>query len=357
MPKFWRGRSRGVTMILSLASVLACTDAASAQQTVRDFYAGPGKLMRIIVRTTVGGDYDLLSRVLAQHMGRYIPGNPTIIVVNMPGGGGIAAANYMGQAAPRDGTVLSIVGQGLAVDQALGASPQFTSDLRDFNWISNIVFSNPILVVWHTSPTKTLEDAKHRVTTLGTTGAGSVSVQFPTFYNNVLGTKFKLVSGYPGGQEINLAMERGEVEGRGSNTYAGYMAANPNYIPDKLIDPLIQIGLEKEPGLPDTPLLLDLPVQPEYRPLVEFMSKGATVGRPLATTPGVPPDRLAALRKAFDETMTDREFMADAKRQLLDIRPMPGETLDRLIRDLIGAPQDVKDRVKVFIEPGPTELQ
>jgi hypothetical protein len=152
-------------------------------------------------------------------------------------------------------------------------------------------------------------------------------------------------------------MERGEVEGRGSNTYASYMASNPDYIPNKLVNVLIQIGMEKEPGLPDTPLLLDLPVSPEHKPLVEFMSRGATVGRPLATTPATPPERVAALRAAFEATVKDPEFIADAERQRLDIRPMPGETLDKLIRDLIGAPQDVKDRVKLLIEPGPNEAR
>ena len=351
---FGCGRLRMAVALV--AGLIACRpDATLAQQSVKDFYSG--KQLKIVVRTTVGGDYDLLSRTLSRHMGRHIPGNPGMVVLNMPGGGGITAANYLGQVAPRDGTVLSIVGQGLAVDQALGSSPQFTSDLREFNWISNIVFSNPIIVVWSTSPTKTLEDAKKRPTTVGTTGAGSVSVQFPTFYNNVLGTKFKLVSGYPGGNEINIAMERGEVEGRGSNTYASYMASNPDYIPNKLVNVLIQIGMEKEPGLPDTPLLLDLPVSPEHKPLVEFMSRGATVGRPLATTPATPPERVAALRAAFEATVKDPEFIADAERQRLDIRPMPGETLDKLIRDLIGAPEDVKDRVKLLIEPGPNEAR
>ena len=344
-----------MAMALTLGVIALLPESSWAQQSVKDFYAG--KQLKIVVRTTVGGDYDLLSRTLSRHMGRHIPGNPGMVVLNMPGGGGITAANYLGQVAPRDGTVLSIVGQGLAVDQALGSSPQFTSDLREFNWIANIVFSNPIIVVWNTSPTKTLDDARRRATTVGTTGAGSVSVQFPTFYNNVLGTKFKLVSGYPGGNEINIAMERGEVEGRGSNTYASYMASNPDYIPNKLVNVLIQIGMEKEPGLPDAPLLLDLPVAPEHKPLVEFMSRGATVGRPLATTPATPPERLAALRAAFDATVKDPEFIADAERQRLDIRPMPGDTLDKLIRELISAPQDVKDRVKLLIEPGPNEAR
>ena len=356
MAEFER-RAFHFTVFSLLALSLAMSGEALAQSAVSDFYSGPGKIMKFVVRTTVGGDYDLLSRVLARHMGKHIPGNPSIVVNNMPAGGGIVAANYVGQMAPRDGTVLSIIGQGLVVDQALGNSPQFTSDLRKFNWISNIVFSNPILAVWHTSKTKNLEDAKSRRTSLGTTGAGSVTVQFPTFYNNVLGTKFKLVSGYPGGQEVNLAMERGEVEGRGSNTYAGYMASNPDYITSELIIPLIQIGLQKEPGLPNVPLLLDEKVRPEHRALVEFMSKGATVGRPLATTPEVPQDRLMALRKAFDETVVDSDFIEDVKKQRLDIRPMPGEVLEALVREIIGAPTEIIDRVRILVEPGPVELE
>jgi tripartite-type tricarboxylate transporter receptor subunit TctC len=187
---------------------------------VSDFYKG--KQIRFVVRTTVGGDYDQYSRLLARFMGKHIPGNPSTIVINMPGGGGITAANYMAQIAPRDGTVMGIVSQGLATDQALGVSPQLKADLREFNWIANVVYSNQLLVVWKTSPTKTLEDAKKRETTIGTTGAGSASVQYPAFYNNVLGTKFKIVFGYPGGQHIDLAMERGEVEGRGTRSRPGF---------------------------------------------------------------------------------------------------------------------------------------
>ena len=255
-------------------------DAGARPMPVADFYKG--KQIRFIVRTTVGGDYDQYTRLIARFMGKYIPGNPAIIVVNMPGGGGITAANYMAQVAPRDGTVIGIVSQGLAVDQALGASPQLKADLKEFNWIANVVYSNQLLVVWHTSPTKTIEDAKKRVTTIGTTGAGSSSVQYPAFYNNVLGTKFKIVFGYPGGQHIDLAMERGEVEGRGTNPYSGWMASKPTWIPEKKIIPLMQAGIEKEPALPDVPLIIDQPVRAEDKPLLQFMANSSTVGRPLA---------------------------------------------------------------------------
>src|ERR1043166_3422363 len=168
---------------------------------VADFYKG--KQIRFVIRTTPGGDYDQYTRLIARFIGKYIPGNPSIIPVNMPGGGGITAANYMAQVAPHDGTVIGIVSQGLAADQALGMSPQLKADLREFNWIANVVFSNQLLVVWHTSPTKTIEDAKTRVTTIGTTGAGSASVQYPGFYNNVTGRSSKSYSAIRAGNRSN----------------------------------------------------------------------------------------------------------------------------------------------------------
>jgi tripartite-type tricarboxylate transporter receptor subunit TctC len=257
----------------------------------------------------------------------------------------------MAQIAPRDGTVVGIVSQGLAADQALGMSSGLKADLRDFNWIANVVFSNQLLVVWHTSPTKTLADAKRRETLIGTTGAGSASVQYPAFYNNVLGTKFKIVFGYTGGQEIDLAMQRGEVEGRGTNPYSGWMASEPTWIPQKLILPLIQSGLEKEPELPDVPLIIDQPVKLQDKPLLEFMARAATVGRPLATTPRVPADRVAALRAAFAATIKDPEFITAAAKEHMEMRPMSGERLVEIIAGLLGTPQDVRERVKAALQP------
>src|SRR3954467_4028224 len=318
----------------ALSGILILGCAPAVADPVADFYKG--KQIRIIVRTTPATDYDEYSRLIARFMGKHIPGNPSMIVVNMPGGGGITAANYFTQIAPHDGTVMGIVSQGLAADQALGLSPQLKADLREFNWIANVIFSNQLLAVWHTSPTKTLEDAKKRVTTIGTTGAGSASVQYPAFYNNVLGTKFKIVFGYPGGQHIDLAMERGEVEGRGTNPYSGWMASKPTWIPQKLIIPLIQAGVEKEPALPDVPLITELSDKPADKPLLEFMGRASTVGRPLATTPGVPAERVAALRNAFAATLKDPEFIAAAAREKLDVRPQTGETLQDVIGGLIA---------------------
>ncbi len=331
------------------ALALAASACSVAADPVADFYKG--KQLRMVVRTTPGGDYHQYSSLLARFLPKHIPGNPQIIINHMPGGGGIIAANFMANLAPRDGTVIGIVSQGLILDQALGMSPQLKADLRQFNWIANVVDSNQLLVVWNTSQTRSIEDAKKRDTLIGTTGAGSASVQYPAFMNNVLGTRFKLVSGYVSGTEIDLAMERGEVEGRGTNPYSGYMASRPTWIPTGKIIPLMQSGIKKEPGLPGVPLIVDQVVAPENKPLLAMLGRASSFGRPLATTPGVPAERVAALRKAFEGTIADPEFQATAAKENLEIRTMTGNQLTELVAGILDAPHDVRDRMKVALEP------
>ena len=207
-------------------------------------------------------------------------------------------------------------------------------------------------MVWHTSPTKTIDDAKSRVTTIGTTGAGSSSVQYPAFYNNVLGTKFKIVFGYPGGQHIDLAMERGEVEGRGTNPYSGWMASKPTWIPEKKIIPLIQAGIEKEPALPDVPLIIDQPVRAEDKPLLQFMANSSTVGRPLAHHAGRSGrSRGGAAQGVRRPPSAIPEFIAAAKKENMEIRPQTAEVLTQVVMGILNAPPDVRDRMKVALQP------
>jgi tripartite-type tricarboxylate transporter receptor subunit TctC len=326
--------------------------AASAAQadSVEDFYRG--KTIQFVIRSKAGaGGYDSYARLLGRHIGRHIPGHPNVVPVNMPGGGGIVSANYVNKIAPKDGTILTIVSQGLPTDQALGLNKSLTVDLRAFNWIGNMSDSNQITAVWHTSKTKSLQDAMQRETTIGTTGAGSVSQQLPAIYNNILGTKMKIVAGYPDGHDVDLAMEREEVEGRGTNPWASYVAVSPHYVKDKLIIPLIQVGLKKDPDLPDVPLLRDLAKTPEDQSVLDFMSRAVAVGRPIATTPGVPQERVEALRRAFDATLKDPEFIREAEKERADISAMSGEQLADLIQSLIETPDDIKARVKRAIQP------
>jgi tripartite-type tricarboxylate transporter receptor subunit TctC len=284
-------------------------------------------------------------------MVRYIPGNPTILPVNMSGGGGIKAAMYVADVAPKDGTILTIVSQGLAADQGLGLNPSFQADLREFNWVGNLSSAGQVVVAWHTAPVKTLAQAMRREMVLGTTGAGSVAVQLAAVLNNVVGTKFKLVVGYPDGNDVDLAMERGEVEGRSSSPWPSFIAATPQYVRDRLIIPLVQAGLQKERDLPDVPLLRELATTADQQQIFDFMTRAGAIGRPVATTPGVAADRLAALRKAFDETLRDPDFVADAARERLEIRAMSGTELAALIKSVIETPAATREKVKLAIQP------
>lgn len=318
-------------------------------QTPEQFYAG--KQVRFIIRSQPGGGYDQYARLLGRHIGKHIPGKPSIVPINMPGGGGIIAANHVALVAPKDGSILTIVSQGMPVDQALGLNKTLKADARSFGWVGNISNSNQLLVTWHTSKTKTLADARQRETMIGSTGAGSISTQLPALYNHVLGTKFKIIYGYPDGGDVNIAMERGELEGRSTNTWASYKAVTPHYISNKFISPIVQIGMRKEAGLEHVPLLREQDMSADDRAVVEFMSKAVTVGRPIATTPGVPPDRLAALRRAFDATLRDPEFKSDAEKARAEIDPMTGEELEAVINDIVGTPPAVVERVKAALEP------
>ncbi len=331
-----------------LAAVTFLTSPAFADP-VEDFYKG--KQIKFIIRSGVGGGYDLYARVLGAHIGKHIPGNPQVIPINMPGGGGIKAANYVAVVAPKDGTILTMVSQGLAVDQALGINNGLEADLRSFNWVGNMSSHNQVTVVWYTSKTKTFQDALNRETVIGCTGAGSISTQIPAIFNNVLGAKMKLVVGYPDGTDVNLAMERGEVEGRATNPWVSYKATTPHLVNEKKIIPIIQVGLAKEPDLPDVPLLRDLAKTPEEKQILDFISGSVAIGRPVATTPGVPADRVAALRKAFDATLADPEFIADAEKQRMEIRAMTGQQLADVIKGIIEAPADIHAKVKLAIEP------
>lgn len=345
------------SLVLSSVACFAWTlsPQSAAADDVADFYKA--KPMQMIIRSTTGNEYDLLARTLARHITAHIPGKPADMVpINMPGAGGIKAAEYMATVAPKDGTMLTIVSQGLPMYQALALGKPMKADMKAMGWIGNMSTSNQTLVLWHTSPVKTLDDAKRRITPVGSSGAGSISVQLPAVYNNVLGTRFKIIFGYPGGAEMNVAMEREEIEGRGTNSWSAWTATHSDWIRDRKIVPIIQVGLKKDAQLPDVPLLMDLARNAREQAILGYVTRAVAVGRPIATTPGVPPERLAALRAAFDATVVDPAFMADAKRQGLDVETMTGAELQDIVAALVDAPDDVKAMVKEAIKPASIEL-
>lgn len=332
------------TLSLMLACLCALPRPASADDAIATFYKD--KQFRVIIRSSPGGSYDLYSRLIGRNIVRHIPGNPTFVPINMPGGGGLNATNHMAQIAPRDGTHVLIPSLGVAMYQALDFfGDKLKGDMGKFQWIGNVTTSNPVLVTWHASKVKTLDDAKHHVAHLGTSGAGSISAQLPAVYNNLLGTRFKVIFGYDG--DDSIAMERLEIDGRASNTWASYKATQGDWVRNKRLNYILQLGLQKEKELPDVPLLRDLAQNDEQRQIFDFFSKMAALTRPMATTPDTPPERVAALRKAFSDTMVDKVFLAEAAKQSAEVGPvMDGETVQRLTQEILDTPKPLLAKVK-----------
>lgn len=322
-----------------LASGLALGPASA--QSVEEFYKG--RKIDVVIGFTVGGGYDAYARLLARHMGEHIPGKPAIIPRNMTGAGSRIAAAFVHGVAPKDGTAMGIADQSIPLEQALGdAGVKF--DSREFNWIGNPNADNNVLSTWHTSPVKTLEDAKKIEVTMGATGYNTSS-QYPTVLNATAGTKFKVILGYPGGNEINLAMERGEVGGRGSNAWASFKSTRPDWIKENKINILVQIGLRKAPDLPNVPLLMETATNDVDRAALRLLSAPTTIGRPFFAPPNVPADRVKALRAAFDAMIKDKAFLDEAQKLNLDIDPVSGEELQKIVAEIIDAPAPVKKRL------------
>jgi len=331
----------------ALAVLLGATQVPA--DPVAEFYTG--KQIRIYIRAAAGGNYDIYSRVLGRHITRHIPGNPSVLPINMPGGGGIVALNYVANVAPRDGTTLTMITQSFPMDQALGLQRNLQVDLRTLGWIGNMSDSNMYFFTAKESPTRTLADARVRETVVAATGLGSIMTQLAAVYNNTLGTRFKVIYGYPSGPAMSLAMERGEVEGRSTSnpqalaspgTSAAEIMARYNF--------LIQTGVRKFPGYESIPLLLELASTDDQRRIYDFVSKAVAISRPIVTTAGVPPERLAALRRAFDATLADPAFLKDAAQQGLEIGAMSGAALETIVADMLGAPPAVIDRVRQAVQ-------
>jgi tripartite-type tricarboxylate transporter receptor subunit TctC len=341
-------RFRLVPALAGMATAaLIGAGAPVSAQSVEEFYKG--KTISMVIGYSPGGGYDTYARLVARFMGDHIPGKPTIVPRNMPGASSRVAAAFVYNVAPKDGTVLATGDQSLSVAQAMGEKLQF--DTTKFIYIGNPSAENNTTVTWHTSPVKTIDDAKKTELPVGATG-GSTSSQYPRAMNALLGTKFKVILGYPGGNDINLAMERGEVAGRGSNSWASWKATRPEWLKDKKINILVQIGLNKAPDLPDVPLLMDLAANPEDKAVLRLLSAPSAIGRPIFTTPGVPEDRVKALRAAFEATIKDPAFIEEAKKTQMEIDPVSGEELQRIVADIVATPERVAKRLGDIIAEG-----
>jgi tripartite-type tricarboxylate transporter receptor subunit TctC len=332
--------------LLAVASV-GFAAAPALADPVADFYTG--KTISLYIGFTQGGGYDTYARTVARFLGKHIPGNPTIVPRQMPGAGSLAATNYLYNVAPKDGTALGTADQALPVNEFVDdPAVRFHSD--QFNWIGNANADVNIMLTWDASGIKTIDDAKAREVTMGATApAPNTSALYPRLTNTMLHTKIKIATGYPGGADIDLAMERGELDGRGSNAWATLKATRPEWVRDQKVNILMQIGLARAKDLADVPLLTELVKAGDDAALVKLLSATTAIGRPIFSTPNVPADRIAALRRAFDATMTDPDFVAAAQKAGLDLNPTTGEEVQAIVADMLATPKSVSERLKAII--------
>jgi tripartite-type tricarboxylate transporter receptor subunit TctC len=334
---------------VAVAAALLCHPAAAtAQPAAQTFFAG--KQINLICGAAVGGGYDALARLLARHLGRLIAGNPTIIVQNMPAAGSLAATNLIANTAPKDGLTIALIQRGMLLTRLINpAAVRF--DLAKLNWIGNLSSEVGLAFAWHTSKHKTAQDLFEKELIVG--GHTGVDPELtPRLYNAVLGTKFKIVTGYNGTADIGLAIERGEVEGIGDWSWSSLKKQKPDWIRDRKITPLLQSALQNDPELPDVPNALAFAKTDSDRKVIELFLTQKKVARPLIAPPGVPAERLAALRNAVAALANDAEFLADAERSGLEAEPITAAAVDQVVALIASTPADVADRyAKAFAAP------
>jgi tripartite-type tricarboxylate transporter receptor subunit TctC len=329
--------------VLVGASLLFASLAARAAEPDASF---KGQTVHLYIGFAPGGTYDYFGRLVARHIGGHLPGNPTVIAEQMPGAGSFTAANFLYARAPKDGTALGIVSQTMAIEEALG-TPGVQYKAARFNWIGRATSVNEVSFTFHTSKTKTIRDAISRETTMASTGAGSPSETYLKLLNAVAGTRFKLVGPYPASNDSILAMERGEVDGA-FTSYATLKVAHRDWLRDAAINILVQYG-ERAADLPEVPYAVDLATTDEGRQLMAFYVSSEQIGRAFLAPPDTPADRVAALRKAYDETMQDPQLLAEIEQSHVEFSPLGGEKLQRLVAATADVPAATVARVREII--------
>jgi len=331
--------ARGAALALVAVSPLSIAPFSVAQaQDAAAFYKGRNVNMEI--GYSVGGGYDVYARTIARFIGRHIPGAPTVVVKNMEGAGSLRLANWLYNAAPKDGTEMGTIGRGVAFDPLLGnKSAQF--DASKFTWVGSANNEVSVCVAWQNNGISKFEDLYGKQMTVGGTGGGSDTDVFPQILNAVLGTKMKLISGYPGGNDVGLAMERGEVQGRCGWSWSSVQATHKDWLEQKKIVVLVQLALSKHPDLPDVPLVTDLAKTDEQRQILKLIFARQVMGRPYLAPPGIPRERVEALRQAFLDTMKDKEFLAETDREQLEITPVTGPEIEKLVKEVYQTPAGI----------------
>ena len=337
--------SMHASVALGAALILASAAPCAAQSDpVADFYRG--KTVNMFIGVGVGGEYDLQARLVAKYIGRHIPGRPNVVPQNMTGASGLKMLNFLYNQAPRDGTAIGMIQNGFPAAQAIGR-PGIQFDSNQLRWLGTIAPVVETLAVWHTAGVQTIEDARKKEIIVGATARGGITFTYPALMNELLGTKFKIVTGYTGGNEINIAMERGEVQAR-NNSWSSWKVTKQPWLKEKKLIVIAQAGAKANDL--DAPMIEQLTRNEADRQLVDLIMSGAALGRPMATTPGVPEERLQALRSAFLEAMKDPEFVAETAKLNIEIDPVSGAAMQKIVANVLATSKPVAERAKPLLE-------
>jgi tripartite-type tricarboxylate transporter receptor subunit TctC len=332
-----RAVKRIVTAVAAGLAILGWRPAAA--DPVADFYAH--KSIRVLIGYSTGGGYDLYARELAKYMGKYIPGTPTLLPENMPGAGSLRAANYLYAAAPKDGTVIGTFSRGLLMEGLLNHSQGVMYDATKFTWLGSVTDEVSVCAFSNASGVQTWQDMLDKSYTIGGTASGADTDIYPTLIKNLFGLKLKLVTGFPGGADVDLALRRHEVDGRCGWSLSSLISRDKPLLDNHEIAVPVQFALSKSPELPDVPLVIDLTDDPKKVAVLKLIVSRQSMARPFAAPPGLPDDRAAALRSAFDQTVKDPDFLAEMQKLELEVRPVSGAALTKLVRDVASTSPDV----------------
>jgi tripartite-type tricarboxylate transporter receptor subunit TctC len=337
-PASLTGAVRAAAFAVSLA--MACLGVASPDRAQAEVPAF--KTVNIIIGYAPGGTYDLYGRAVARHLGRFLPGNPRVVPQNMPGAGSLKAAGFLYNVSPKDGTALGVLVETLGLEQAL-RNPGVQYDAAKFNWIGRIASSNNVQVVWHSAKAQSIGDVKVHETTVGGTGAGNIAETVPKLLNAVIGTKFKVISGYSGSPQAMLAMESGEIDGV-TAAWGTLKASKQIWFKENQAKIILQDVLERDPDLPDVPAIVELASNADDRKLLALYASGGVVGRAIVAPPGLSSEVTQTLRTALDRMVADPEFLTDLNRMVLDVAPLPGDKLQAVVADSVTISDELRQR-------------